>query len=169
MKKIGVIALLSITVIAALAHGDDGKQKLLARFHDYSITQCDNFILDNSHFKGGWTFFINKHEGGIDGISTEVSVIQILGSKNDTVKIDSSYIQTKKACFLHQRSTITFPNLCADIIDSQYWRIIAELPDQDYSVYKNNNGIEVYAKDIVVGDANVCIQEINIRKKGRQG
>jgi hypothetical protein len=169
MKKIAIISLFHIFFIASLAHGNSDTQALLNTFHQYSISKCDNFILNNSHFKGQWKFFINKHVGGIDGVSTEVSAVQIFGVKNDTVKIDYSYIQTQKACFLHQRSTITSPQSCADIIDNNTWRIVADMPDTDYTVYKNNHGVELYAKDISIGEANICLQETSIRKTGKQG
>ncbi|MCK4874795.1 MAG: hypothetical protein KAR81_05230 [Sulfurimonas sp.] len=138
---------------------------LLGAFHKYGVTACDPFILKNSRLRGNWSFSISKHLEGIDGPSTEVSLVTIYGTKGDTVKIDDSYIQTLKNCFLHSRSTITNLGSCESNIDSNDWNISSEMPNKDYTTYENKYGIEMQAKEITVGDSKVCIKETSVRTR----
>ena len=75
---------------------------LLKAFHKYGITKCDDFIIKNSALKKNWYFLITQHEGHIDKQVKEVSVIQIYGSKDDTIKSDDSYIQTSELAIFIQ-------------------------------------------------------------------
>lgn len=156
---------LSITS-PALANDD---QSLLKAFHKYGITKCDNFILENSKLKSNWNFFISKHLGGIDGTATEVSITQIFGSKGDTVKTDDSYIQTAKKCFLRQNWTLTAPGACSSSIDGDKWYIATKMPDKDYTKYENAGGIELFAKEISMGNFKACIQEGSKLISGKHG
>lgn len=58
--------------------------KMLHEFHQMGITHCDAFIEQQTKTPGQWTYFINKHAGGIDGPSTEVFMVQISGNKNNS-------------------------------------------------------------------------------------
>ena len=91
--------------------------------------------------------------------------VTIYGTKGDTVKIDDSYIQTLKNCFLHSRSTITNLGSCESNIDSNDWNISSEMPNKDYTTYENKYGIEMQAKEITVGDSKVCIKETSVRTR----
>ncbi|TKB50606.1 hypothetical protein FCL40_05500 [Ferrimonas sediminicola] len=150
----------------ALANDD---QTLLKAFHDYGISKCDSFILENSKLKGNWNFFINKHAGGIDGPATEVTITQIFGSKGDTVKTEGTYIQTEKKCFLRSTWTLTFPGSCSENIDGNAWYISTDMPNKDYTTYKNAGGIELHAKEISVGNFKACIQEGSQRASASHG
>ena len=168
--KIARVGLFSLaTAMAGNAHAESDDQILLNAFHEYGITKCDKFILENSRLEGNWDFFISKHAGGIDGSATEVSLIKIWGVENDTIKVDDSYIQTPKNCYLHRRSTITFPGTCESNVDGNYWYVSNRMPGKDYVTYKNKGGIEMQAKEIQVGNFKACIQETGIRNKGNQG
>ena len=167
MRKTYIAVLFYFFTSSSPVFADSDNKILLNAFHKYGITKCDTFILENSRLKTNWNFFISKHAGGIDGPVTEVSVIQIFGKKTDTVKVDYSYIQSPKSCFLHSRSTITYPGSCTSNIDGDFWYISNSMPTKDYTTYTNKGGIEMQAKEISVGNFKACIQEINIRKKGK--
>jgi hypothetical protein len=138
---------------------------LLKSFHKYGITKCDSFIIENSRLKGAWTFFVEQHTNNIDKEIKEVSIIQVSGSKNDTFKKDDSYIQTPKACYLHKKSTLTFPGSCSSNINFDYWYISNEMLNNDYNEYTNTSGAKLLAKEISVGNFKACIQEYTARYK----
>jgi hypothetical protein len=164
MKMKNILSALIIYFIASSAlFAKNNDEILLDAFHKYGITECDSFILKNSKLKGNGSFFISKHFDGIDGPSTEVSIINIYGEKGDTVKIDDSYIQTMKNCFLHSRSTITNIGSCESNIDKNFWKITSQMPNKDYTTYENKYGIEMHAKEIEVGNEKVCIKETAVR------
>lgn len=165
--KAALLSLLAMTV--ANAHAENDNQTLLNSFHKYGITKCDQFIIEHSKLNGNWNYFINKHSGGIDGPTTEVSVIRIWGSENDTVKVDDSYIQTPKNCYVHTRSTVTFPGSCESNVDGNLWYVSNRMPRKDYTTYTNQGGVDMQAKEIQVGNFKACILETAKRKKGRQG
>ncbi len=158
-------------IFSSMSHAKSDNQILLDSFHEYGITKCDSFILEQSPLndKNNWNFFISKHMDEIDSTVKEVSVIQIFGSKDDTVKVDYSYIQTDKACFMNSRSTITFPGACSSNVDGNYWYMTSKMPNKDYTTYKNSGGIEMQAKEISMGNFKACIQETSIRRKGSLG
>ncbi|WP_133406907.1 hypothetical protein [Parashewanella tropica] len=166
-KTIALVISFGISIAnPALANGD---QSLLKSFHEYGISKCDRFILENSKLKSNWNFFIDKHVGGIDGPATEVTVTQIFGSKGDTVKTDATYIQTSKKCFLRKTWTLTFPGACSENIDGNAWYISKKMPNKDYTTYKNAGGIELHAKEISMGNFKACVQEGSLRKSGSHG
>jgi hypothetical protein len=163
-----VLFSLAITVVGGVyAESDD--QTLLDSFHEYGITKCDKFILENSSLVANWNYFISKHAGGIDGSATEVSLIRIWGEENDTVKVDDTYIQTPKNCYLHTKLIATYAGSCESNIDGKYWYVSTRMPGKDYTHYENNGGVDMHAKEIRVGNFKACIQETSIRKKGNQG
>jgi len=166
--KIFVFFSLAATMVGA-AHAESDDQILLNAFHKYGITKCDKFILENSKLEGNWNMFISKHSGGIEGSATEVSIIRIWGTENDTVKADDSYIQTPKNCYMHRRSTVTYPGTCESNVDGNYWYVSNNMPGKDYTTYTNKGGVEMQAKEIQVGNFKACIQETSIRKQGSQG
>ncbi|ORT50846.1 hypothetical protein ST37_07870 [Vibrio sp. qd031] len=156
-----------ITLANPVLANDD--QTLLKSFHDYGISKCDSFILENSKLKSNWNYFINKHAGGIDGPSTEVTITQIFGSKGDTVKTEDTYIQTAKKCFLRQTWTLTFPGSCSENIDGNAWYVSTKMPNKDYTTYKNAGGLELHAKEISMGNFKACVQEGSIRTSSSHG
>jgi len=158
-KNLVIVSAISfgITLFNPVLANDD--QTLLKSFHEYGISKCDSFILKNSRLKGDWNYFINKHAGGIDGPSTEVTVTQIYGSKGDTVKSEDTYIQTPKQCFLRATWTLTFSGPCSDHIDGNLWYVSTKMPNKDYTTYKNAGGVELHAKEISMGNFKACIQE----------
>jgi hypothetical protein len=164
MKNLLFIAIIYFAT-SSVVFAQNKNKILLDAFHKYGITACDSFILKNSRLQGNWSFSISKHLEGIDGPSTEVSLVTIYGVKGDTVKIDDSYIQTLKNCFLHSRSTITNSGSCESNIDSNEWNITSEMPNKDYATYENKYGIEMQAKEITVGDSKACIKETSVRTR----
>ncbi|MFA0055404.1 hypothetical protein [Vibrio echinoideorum] len=168
MKRIVMTALYFTVVFPNHAFADE-RQILLGSFHNYGIKQCDSFILENSVLKSNWNFFINKHAGGIDGPTTEVTLTRIFGNVGDTVKIDDTYIQTAKKCFLRTSATFTYPGPCSDSIDGNSWYVYNEMPNKDYTAYKSSSGVEMYAKEISVGNFKACIHEMSSRNIGSHG
>ena len=168
--------LLSLAIMSGLLGGfspsfviADDTQQLLKSFHQYGITKCDSFISENSELKSNWNYFVNKHAGGIDGPTTEVTATRTYGSKGDTVKVEDTYIQTRKKCFLRQTWTVTGAGSCSDNIDGNYWYVDTPMPSKDYTTYKNAGGIELHAKEISLGNFKACIQEGSKRISSDQG
>lgn len=169
MKTIRAFTLFLAAAATGSAYAESDDTKLLNAFHKFGITKCNSFILENSKLKNNWDFFMSKHAGGIDGPTTEVSIITIWGSENDTVKTDSSYIQTPNNCYLYSRLTVTNPGSCESNIDGNIWYISNGMPGKDYTTYTNKGGIEMQAKEINVGNFKACIHETTIRKNGKHG
>ncbi|MCA3958313.1 hypothetical protein JKP11_22040 [Vibrio vulnificus] len=105
----------------------------------------------------------------MDGPATEVTITNIWGSKGDTVKTESTYIQTAKNCYLRETWTVTNPGSCRDNIDGNYWYVSTEMPNKDYTTYKNSGGIELHAKEISVGNFKACVQEGSKRSSAKHG
>lgn len=173
LLKLKSFRLLTLVILAisanALATQSDDNKILLKSFHQYGITHCDSFIIKESALKGNWYYNISTNKDDLDKNVSEVSVVQILGTKGDTIKIDCSYTQTPDACFLHKRSISTFSGPCKDNIDLNYWYLQKPLPTQDYDVYKNQGGVTLLAKEISVGNFKACILEYERRAKGKRG
>lgn len=166
-KKINAFVMSAFIGVSLPASAND--DKLLNAFHKYGINKCDSFIIKNSKLKSNWTYFIDKHSGGIDGPATEVTITQIFGSKGDTVKTVDSYIQTTKKCFLRTEWTVTNPGDCSSNIDGDKWYISSEMPSKDYTTYKNSGGVEKHAKEISVGNFKACIEEGARRDSSNHG
>ncbi|WP_036824765.1 hypothetical protein, partial [Photobacterium sanctipauli] len=164
-----VLSSLSACILFSNVAFANDDQLLLKAFHDYGITKCDSFILENSRLQGNWNFYINKHLNGIDGVATEVTLTKIWGSKGDTVKTDDTYIQTAKNCYLRQTWTLTDPGPCSSNIDGNAWYISGQMPNKDYTTYKNAGGIEMHAKEISMGNFKACVQEGSKRASSRHG
>lgn len=162
------LVLLPSLFISSTAFADDS-QLLLKRVHEYGIKKCDSFISQNTKLEGDWNFFINKHAGGMDGPATEVTITNIWGSKGDTVKTESTYIQTAKNCYLREAWTLTYPGSCSENIDGNFWYVSTEMPNKDYTTYKNAGGIELHAKEISVGNFKACVQEGSRRLSAKHG
>ena len=169
MQKIFYSIALIVTFIFnsnAIAGHDDNK-KLLEAFHDYGVTKCDKLILKESALKSNWSFYIDTPSSPIHKDIKSASVIQIFGSKNDTVKTQHTYIQTPSHCFLRTNSTTTFSGSCADKIDLNYWYVAGEEAGKDYTVYKNKGGVRRFSKEITVGNFKACIQETTFSIEGK--
>jgi hypothetical protein len=170
MKLTLTSAALSLGSVLFSYHANaNDDQTLLNYFHEYGITKCDSFILQNSKLKDDWNLFVGKHAGGIDGPTTEITITRIYGQKGDTVKIDDTYLQTPNKCYLRSAWTVTFPGTCAENIDGNLWYISNPMPGNDYTTYKNAGGIELQAKEISVGNFKACIQEGSKRLSEKQG
>ncbi len=160
-------AMIFISTLLFAAHGfsaENNDALLLKQFHELGITHCDEFIKNNTRSKGEWQFFLNKHAEGIDGPSTEVSMVQISRSNGISIKTDYSFIQSLKQCFLHKRGLITTVESCAKAVDSEIWTIQYELPQNDYRRYQDAKGIILYTKDLASGG---CLLEYEFRTKGK--
>ena len=167
-KLFAIVAEAYITVASSFVFAESDDETLLNAFHKYGITKCDKLILKHSKLKGDWNFFISKHRD-IDASTPEASIIQIRGTKNDTVKEDDSYLQTQKACFLTSRSTTTASGPCKENVNGDFWYVSKEMTPKDYTQYKNKGGVELYAKEIEVGNFKACIQEIVVRDSSPHG
>lgn len=142
---------------------------LLKEFHSYGIMKCDKFIKTTSDLGDSFRYFFSKHVGGLDGASAEVSMVQIAGEKGNTTKIDYSYIETAKACFLHARRTVTTQGDCNDKVAAKRWQPLSEMNDVDYSAYKDESGMQMFVKDVEYGGVAMCLREISVRARGSQG
>ena len=171
MNKLLFLSIITITSVTTI-YAKSNEDILLGAFHKNGITRCDKFIKQHMHLKDSFNVFISKHDDGIDGPSTEVSIITISGAKGKTVKFDDSYIQTTKNCALHSRSTTTQVGSCDSIINPALWFRTAPMPNKDYNAYRNKLGYSLYAKELKIGDSKVCIMETSMRvkqyKKGKE-
>ena len=164
MKRLLLLLLLSITSTTFI-YAKNNENILLNAFHKNGITKCDKFIKKHMRLKDSFNVFISKHDDGIDGPSTEVSIVTIYGTKGNTIKFDDSYIQTAKNCALHSRSVATKIGACDSIINPSKWFRTSPMPNKDYTAYKNKQGFDLYAKELVVGGSKVCIMEASMRIK----
>ncbi len=163
MKKLFIVPLL----ISFSLHSYGDGNPLLKSFHAYGITKCDAFISENTKLGTNWNYFIDKYANGMDGVATEVTVTQIYGVENDTVKTVDTYIQTAKNCYLRSAWTLTYPGTCSENIDGNAWYIATRMPNKDYTTYENKGGIALHAKDIKMGNFSACVQEGSLRKSGK--
>jgi hypothetical protein len=163
MKWIILLTLL-FTSLNSFAKPKD--TQFLKDFHKFGITHCDEFILKNTATTGNWKYFINKHPGGIDGPSTEVSLTQISGKPGQTFKTNYSFIQTLKKCFLHKKGQITVFDSCGKAVDSKVWTLQYNLPEFDYKKYKDKKGITLYAKELDLGGKKACLLDYEFRTQG---
>jgi len=159
--QITTILLLFIPFNSALAQTK--AQELLSQFHKMGITHCDEFISKNVVAEGSWKFFLGKHANGIDGPSTEVSLVQISGVPGKTYKTDYSFIQTLKKCFLHKKGQITEQQPCEKAVNKSIWNLQFNLPGYDYKRYKDSRGVILYAKDL---PNQQCLLEYEFRTMG---
>jgi len=165
--------LTSVLIVSGISvHAQNNQDILLDAFHKNGITKCDKFIKNNMRLNGNFNVFLSKHENGIDGPSTEISIVTIYGTKGNTIKFDDSYIQTAKNCVLHSRSVATKLGSCNSIIDPNKWFRTSPMPNKDYTAYKNKAGFDLYAKELEVGGSKICIMEASMRikefKKGKE-
>ena len=172
LLRFSILVILSSMTFYSNLFAKTNQDILLSAFHKNGITKCDKFITKHSRLNGKFNVFISKHEDGIDGPSTEVSIITIYGDKGTTFKFDDSYVQTAKNCALHSRSIATKIAPCDSVIDPVKWFRTSPMPNKDYSAYKNKVGFDLYAKELTVGDKKVCIMEASMRikefKKGKE-
>lgn len=149
--------------VGVSADGVVDQKPLLDVFHKFGITKCDRYIVENSGLKGNWDFFISTYGTPLDTSVREASVIQISGSQGDTTKLDDSYIQTPKSCFVHRRLTFTVVGKCSESIDSKLWEVSKAMPGKDYVRYLTKKGVSMQAKEISVGSLKACVQEVEFR------
>jgi hypothetical protein len=164
MKKIVVLLITTGIVCNLFAKSDD--EILLGAFHKYGITKCDKFIKENSKLKPNWNLYISTNKTKIDKDINEVSVVEIFGTKGDTIKVDHSYIESPNRCFLTKRNTLTYKGSCESNIDGNSWYMSDEMATKDYATYKNKHGVEMYAKEIKMGNFKACLQETVVRTSG---
>jgi len=171
MSKIFLLPILTLSIVSSLS-AKTNQDILLDAFHKNGINKCDKFIKKNMRLNGNFNVFISKHEDGIDGPSTEVSIVSIYGTKGNTIKFDDSYIQTAKNCALHARSTTTKLGSCSSVINPKQWFRTSPMPNKDYTAYKSREGFDLYAKELSIKDSKVCIMEASMRikefKKGKE-
>lgn len=138
-------------------------QSLLKQFHSLGITHCDEFINNNVTVKGNWKFFLTKHADGLDGPATEVNMVQIHGSKINSLKSNYTFVQTLKKCFLHKTGIIKTNKSCTDSINKDIWKLQYNLPDFDYKRFKNAKGMVLFTKEL---SEKSCLLEYEFRTKG---
>jgi len=160
-----LLFLLSISVITSSVLAKTNEDILLNAFHENGITKCDKFIKKNSKLFANFNVFIDKHDDGIDGASTEVSLVTIVEQDGENIKFDDSFIQTKKNCVLHSKSIVTKLGSCNSNINLKNWKITSPMPKKDYTAFENQFGVLMYTKEIKVGESKVCIVETSLRKK----
>ena len=157
------LLLLLLTMPVLSTQAQSSNQNLLKQFHKLGITHCDAFIEKNIQVKGEWKFFLSKHAGGIDGPSTEVSMVQIYGTPENSYKNDYTFIQTLKKCFLHKRGLITAQEPCSSAVNSKTWKVQFNLPGFSFKRFKNEKGIVLYSQEL---SDNRCLIEYEFRTKG---
>lgn len=157
------ISLLLFFNIANTANANEANQGLLKQFHSLGITHCDEFINKHVSVNGQWKFFLTKHAGGLDGPATEVNMVQIHGSKVNSLKSNYTFVQTLKKCFLHKTGHIVSNMSCEDSINKEIWQPQYKLPDFDYQRFKNKKGMVLYTKPL---STKSCLLEFEFRTKG---
>jgi|SRR5690554_308511 len=171
MKAIKLIGLL-VCVFAANTAFANNNQRLLKLFHDYGMTKCDSYIIENSGLdeKPNWSVDISKHDGEVSSKAAEVILTTIYGSKGDTIKQDDVYLQTEKGCYLRTVVAVSFSGTCEKNIDGDFWYVSNPLQSGDYTKYSNAGGTTMYAKDLKLGNFSACVIEyVTSRPQGKHG
>ena len=171
MKQLLLLTIFILSLTSSI-NAKTNQDILLDAFHKNGINKCDKFIKKHMRLKDSFNVFISKHDDGIDGPSTEVSIVTIYGTKGNTIKFDDSYIQTAKNCALHSRSIATKLGSCDSVVNPNKWFRTSPMPNKDYTAYKNKLGFDLYAKELNIGGSKVCILEASMRikefKKGKE-
>lgn len=164
---VALFAINSLTSNLAIASEDD--KVLLGAIHKYGVTKCDSFILEHGKLKDNWHFDISRHPKLNNENFSEVTIQQVAGSQGDTIKIAQTYIQTPSACYLLELSTVTFSGHCSDNdnIDQNSWFVKDEMEGLDYKKYQNKGGVDLFAKEISVGNFNACVIEYQVRRSSK--
>ncbi|WP_040727183.1 hypothetical protein [Thiomicrorhabdus sp. Kp2] len=161
------ILLITLMLQSWLTYAEEDKNQLLKQFHEFGITHCDEFISKNTATPGAWKFFMNKHPGGIDGPSTEVSLTQISGKPGQSFKTNYTFIQTLKQCFLHKSGQITAFDSCEKAVDKKVWNLQYNLPEFDFKRYKDKKGVVLFTKEVSLGDKKICLLNYEFRTSGK--
>ncbi|KTC94895.1 hypothetical protein [Legionella feeleii] len=163
------LSLLSLLSFNVFAITED--QGLLKSFHEYGMTKCDKFILHHASLKNKphWSFDIEKPHAPLGKGYSVVGLVEVYGYKGDTVKKDFSFLETPDQCILTQRSTITFSGPCSENINGDYWYISNQMPEKDYTEYRNKGNAPMLAKEVNVGNFKLCIQEIRSTRASKHG
>ena len=140
-------------------------EELLKKFHKIGITKCDNFIMqysfiNNSKHPNWYYDFIYIPQKNANS-TKQATLVFFYGYKNDSVKITYSYVQNEKKCTLIKVATGTFSGSCIDNVNADYWYVVNNMNNLDYIKYKNPGGVDMYAKEIKVGNFKACITEYN--------
>lgn len=157
------LALLLLISPFEFVSANNSDTKLLKEFHELGITHCDEFIQKNIQTKGDWKFFLSKHAGGLDGPTTEITMVQIYGDKKNSFKNDYTFVQTLKKCFLHKRGLITAQEPCSAAVNPEIWKIQFNLPGYSFKRYRDKKGIVLYSNEL---SPNQCLIEYEFRTKG---
>jgi hypothetical protein len=159
-NKILLLMLLTFS-IQALSAEKSSDDELLDLFHKKGITHCDKIILEHASLKDKphWSYDIYNFPLVASKGYSEVTVVEVFGYKDDSVKFDLTFQETPNECTLTKRVTITFNGPCSDNISGDYWFIDNKMDFLDYTKYKNKNGAPLLAKEVSVGNFKVCIEE----------
>ena len=138
---------------------------LLKKFHKIGITKCDNFIMQHSFIDNSkhsnWYYDLIYIPQKNANSTKQATLVFFYGYKNDSVKITYNYSQNDKECILIKVATGTFSGSCIDNVNADYWYVVNNMNNLDYIKYKNPGGVDMYAKEIKVGNFKACITEYN--------
>lgn len=135
------------------------------------MTKCDKFILQHASLqnKPHWSFDIEKPHKSVGKGYSAVTLVVTYGNKGDTIKRDFSFLQTPEQCILTERSTLTFNGSCSQNIDGDHWFISNQMPEIDYTEYKNKGNVPMLVKEVNVGNFKLCVQEMRLMSVSQLG
>lgn len=167
-KNIHYAAFFMILSTCASAGAENGSAFFFRNAHNAGVTKCDAAINRTVGPQSGFDIFSSFDSGAGDDIQTNAPVDKrlkkidahfVLGSAGDSILVTLSVIQDVGTCYISMRSTITYSSTCDKSIDGDFWNKVSNYSTNDYSRYVNPGGVDMYAKDIKVGNFNMCIHE----------
>lgn len=164
-----MLLLFNLLPFKVFALTDD--QNLLVSFHKYGMTKCDKFILQHASLKNKphWSFDIEQPNKPVGKGYSVVTLVVTYGIKGDTIKRDFSFMQTPDQCIVTERNTLTFNGSCSQNINGDYWYISNQMPEIDYTEYKNKGNAPMLAKEVNMGNFKLCIQEMRLIHSSQLG
>lgn len=139
--------------------------------HEAGVTKCDTAINKVIGSQSSFDIFKIYDSGSGDDILTASPVDKslkkieanfVLGNVGDSFLVTLTVIQDVNTCFVSKRTITTFSNTCKNSIDGNYWNKVNDYSTNDYSRYMNPGNVAILAKDIKVGNFNMCIQDTSL-------
>lgn len=164
-----IITGLVFLVSSSVAQAETTNQDIIDVMNKQGINGCDSLIERRSPVEvlNNWYIDINKHAGGIDGPTQEVTIRRtFVGDNGKTMRIEDTYIQTPERCYITSVSqSVLKGGTCRQFLGStDDWKLVSKMEGTSYSKYKSAGGADALAETIKGPGLNACVVEFVSRK-----